>query len=261
MKTPITYYGGKQSLLDNILPLIPKHTIYTEPFFGGGAVFFAKEPSTQEIINDKNNMVINFYKTAKNNFSDLKNTVEQTLFSRTAYTVAHTIWKMPHLFTQLQQAWAFYVGTNMGFAGKIGSWGFDKYGKRTKAFLNKKFGFTDTLQKRLSTAVIENTDALKVIETYDTAETFHYLDPPYIDSVQGHYSGYDELEYEQLLDSISNIKGKFLLSSYPNSILLRYLHLHGWNYIEIDKPLNARKGEIGEKRKRKTELLVANYNI
>ena len=42
-KTPITYYGGKLNLIKQILPLIPKHRIYTEAFFGGGAIFFAKE--------------------------------------------------------------------------------------------------------------------------------------------------------------------------------------------------------------------------
>lgn len=40
MKTPISYYGGKQSMLTTILPLIPEHSIYVEPFFGGEAVFF-----------------------------------------------------------------------------------------------------------------------------------------------------------------------------------------------------------------------------
>ena len=54
MKTPISYYGGKQSLLKHILPLIPEHRIYVEPFFGGGAVFFAKEPAKVEVINDHN---------------------------------------------------------------------------------------------------------------------------------------------------------------------------------------------------------------
>lgn len=39
LKTPISYYGGKQSMLKHILPIIPEHTIYVEPFFGGGAVF------------------------------------------------------------------------------------------------------------------------------------------------------------------------------------------------------------------------------
>lgn len=40
MKTPISYYGGKQTLLKHILPLIPKHKLYTEAFCGGAAVLF-----------------------------------------------------------------------------------------------------------------------------------------------------------------------------------------------------------------------------
>ena len=35
MRTPITYYGGKQTMLKHILPLIPKHSLYTEAFVGG----------------------------------------------------------------------------------------------------------------------------------------------------------------------------------------------------------------------------------
>lgn len=52
MRTPITYYGGKQTLLKYILPLIPPHERYTEAFCGGCAVLFAKEPSKCEVIND-----------------------------------------------------------------------------------------------------------------------------------------------------------------------------------------------------------------
>ena len=32
MKTPITYYGGKQTLVKYLLALIPQHKIYCEPF-------------------------------------------------------------------------------------------------------------------------------------------------------------------------------------------------------------------------------------
>lgn len=38
MRTPISYYGGKQTMLKHILPLIPPHHIYTEAFCGGAAV-------------------------------------------------------------------------------------------------------------------------------------------------------------------------------------------------------------------------------
>ena len=35
LRAPISYYGGKQSLLTRILPLIPQHDKYIEPFLGG----------------------------------------------------------------------------------------------------------------------------------------------------------------------------------------------------------------------------------
>jgi len=34
LKTPISYYGGKQKLVSTIFPLIPKHVMYCEPFVG-----------------------------------------------------------------------------------------------------------------------------------------------------------------------------------------------------------------------------------
>jgi DNA adenine methylase len=78
-KTPISYYGGKQNMLQHILPLIPPHKLYCEPFFGGGAVYFAKMPSQIEVINDKNDFVINFYRCLKLRFDELKAEVEASL--------------------------------------------------------------------------------------------------------------------------------------------------------------------------------------
>ena len=46
MKTPLTYYGGKQQLASKIVSLIPEHRIYCEPFIGGAAVFFCKASIT-----------------------------------------------------------------------------------------------------------------------------------------------------------------------------------------------------------------------
>lgn len=80
MKTPITYYGGKQKMLSVILPMIPEHSIYVEPFFGGGAVFWAKEPAQVEFINDINGEVANFYRVLQTDYDALKREVDQTLF-------------------------------------------------------------------------------------------------------------------------------------------------------------------------------------
>ncbi len=261
-KTPISYYGGKLNLLKEILPLIPKHRIYTESFFGGGAVFFAKEPVESEIINDTNGMVMNFYEVVKSNFEELKLRVESTLFARDAYTIAWTVYRMPHHFKdKVFQAWAFFVATNMGFSCKIGSWGYDKYGKRPKAFWNKKIQFDEKIARRLEQVQIENNDACKVITSRDAEDAFHYVDPPYINSNQGHYGGYSQDDYINLLKTLTKVKGKFLLSSYPSDLLELYTKEFGWHTKTFEKPLSASNGAIQKVRKRKVEVLTANYPI
>ena len=124
LKTPITYWGGKQTLLHEILPLIPEHTTYCEPFFGGGAVFFGKKPSKVEIINDLNRVVINFFEQSESNFEALRGRIRATPHSRAHYMDALVMYNNPHLFTKLDLAWAFYTLCNQGYSGKIGTWGF-----------------------------------------------------------------------------------------------------------------------------------------
>lgn len=260
-KTPITYYGGKLSLLKVILPLIPEHKVYTESFFGGGAVFFAKQPSAVEVINDTNNQVVNFYQIVQTDFKALKRKIEQTPFSRTTYTVAHTIYKMPHLFPRLTQAWAFYVATTMGFSAIIGSWSYDKYGKKCRRFYNKKMRFEDAIFDRLQFAEIECNDACSVIASRDSKQAFHYVDPPYVGANQGHYSGYSREDYKKLLETLIHVKGKFLLSSYGSDLLTEFTAQNGWHTKRIEKTITASKVTGGNKRLQKTEILTANYPI
>ena len=85
----------------------------------------------------------------------------------------------------------------MGFSEKIGGWAYDKYGKRGRNFQNKKMRFDDTIFDRLQFTEIECNDACKVILSRDSNEAFHYVDPPYIDMNQGHYSGYTENDYKE----------------------------------------------------------------
>ena len=262
MKTPISYYGGKQKMLRHILLNIPRHAIYVEPFFGGGSVFFAKEPSEAEIINDTNHLVVNFFEVARTNFKALKEKIEAALFSRATYSVAWSMYRMPQLFSALQNAWAFYVGTNMGFACTIGSWGFDKYGKRTKSFRNKKLSFDENIVNRLEGVTIECSEACTVIERFDTPDSFMYIDPPYVGTHCGHYSNYTEADYVKLLDTLSSIEGTFLLSSFPSEVLDEYSTKHGWHTLTFNQSKSASKVGCGESRSaRKTEVLVANYPI
>lgn len=261
MKTPISYYGGKQKLVSTILPLIPQHTTYTEPFVGGGAVFFAKPKSDVEVINDTNKALVTFYRVAQTDFTSLEKEVRITLHSRAAHKDASVIYNAPHLFNDVKQAWAVWTLAAQGFSSIIDStWGYDiKKRTTSKKIMNKRESFTEEYAIRLQDVQIECTDALRIIESRDSEKTFHYVDPPYVNSDCGHYDGYSWEDFDMLLKKLAKIKGKFLLSSYPSDMLTAYTKKYGWaqKTVSMDVTVNNKSGV----RKKKTEVLTANYTI
>jgi len=259
MRTPITYYGGKQSMLDVILPKIPAHKIYVEPFFGGGAVFFAKAPSYLEVINDKNERLITFYEVMRDRFDELNEMITGTLHSEGIFYKAKDIYNGRISSSRLELAWSIWVVTNMSFGGSIhGGWKWcnGSHGSHSGIFINnKKYEFYK-LQKRLEGVQISSRDALKVITDRDTPETFFYLDPPYPGAVQGHYYGYSMKEFFELMEIIQHIKGKFLLSNYWNQTLKFFTIKNNWNIASKTKQLKIANFN---KKIFRDEILISNY--
>lgn len=270
IKPPLTYYGGKQQLASTIIELIPKHQIYTEVFFGGGAIYFAKEPSPVEIINDRNNNVINFYKQLKQNHNQLLSEIESTLYSQEEHRFAKNLYTdkikiedmhfSPDQKIKLQKAWAVFVLAHQSFLSIIGgSWNVDLQKSSGKRFTNKKkMMVLNQYGERLENTAIFNDDALYVLKRSDRPEAFHYIDPPYIDTNLGHYKGYSLDDYRNLLEALGEIKGKFLLSSFPSDILAEYSQRFGWNTktIEMNKSASAVSKDGA---KTKVEVLTSNY--
>ena len=262
MKPPLTYYGGKQMLSKLIISLIPTHHIYCEPFFGGGAIFFTKEPSKIEVINDTNGELINFYRVIKTKFKKLEKEIKSTLHSREYHQAAKTVLGYPQLFDEVKRAWAIWTLANQSYASKLdGSWGRDKKENRSvKQLKTKRNSFTNEYTERLEQVQIENRDALNIINIWDNKDTFFYLDPPYFNSNQGHYKGYTKEEFEKLLILLTGIKGKFLLSSYPSELLDKYVKQNKWITKKVDVPLSI-SSNPSIKIKRKIEVLTANYKL
>lgn len=110
---------------------------------------------------------------------------------------------------------------------------------------------------RLQNTQIENDDACKIISLKDSEEAFHYVDPPYVGANQGHYGGYTQEHFDELLETLSKCKGKFLLSSYHNEALTELVKKHGWYQKEIHLHL----GSSQTKGKKRVEVLTTNYPI
>jgi len=258
MKTPISYYGGKQTMLKHILPLIPTHQIYTEAFCGGAAVLFAKRPADAEIINDLNMDITNFYWMAKCYYPELKVEIDKTLHSRDMHAHAAHVLQYPQFFTPVKRAWAVWALCKMSFASMMdGSFGYDFGGGMPKKLSNAKDEFTEHLCSRLDFVTVENRDALEVISTYDNENAFHFVDPPYINSDCGHYEGcFNEQNMESLLQLLETVKGKFMLTMFPLPLIERYAIKNGWIIHRIERTISASKTN----RRKQEEWMVCNYS-
>lgn len=258
-RTPISYYGGKQNLAEKILTLIPPHILYCEPFTGGAAIFFAKRPSETEVLNDTNKELVNFYQVFHDDYASLHDAIKSSLHSRDLHRQAWVVYNNPDMFDPVKRAWALWLLSTQSFASMLdGSWGYDKTANTVADRLNNKIeSLTQRLAARLKRCQFECTDALYVIKSRDADTSFFYCDPPYFNSDCGHYDGYSEQDFENLLKLLCKIKGRFLLSAYPSGILLKYIKAHDWSNCSIVQTVsvNAKSGN----QKLKTEMLVANY--
>lgn len=247
-------------MVGTILPLIPEHQTYTESFCGGAAVFWAKPPSGVEVINDTNREIVNFYRVLQTDFDSLWELIDNTLHSRAQHDDAGIIYRYPHLFTPVQRAWALWVQTNQSFTSKIlGGWAYGKLlSSCEKKTANAKERFKAVYSERLASVQVECNDAVRIIQSRDNPQAFHYADPPYLNSEQGHYGGYTEDHFRELLQTLATVEGKFLLSSYPHEILEEFRIAHGWYQRTIEQTISAGKDRTGKK---KIEVLTANYPI
>jgi len=275
VKTPIVYYGGKTSIQNHLLDLVPVHETYYEGFAGGATLFFAKDPVKNETINDRLNIVINFYRTLKFKFKPLKRLIDATLIGREIHREGLTLinaHKAGKHVNDVKLAWAFWMCTNFAYMNKIG--GGYKYSNDMSACVPdtlavRKKNFTDALVQRIEHAYIENDDAIKIANSRNRSKTFNYFDPPYPGEDQGHYQGtalpggskYGWDEYEKLLKWCAvECKGKFLLSSYNSEMLDGYTKIYGWHKKEITHKITGLKTHNPAKnRNNKTEVLIYNY--
>lgn len=259
MKTPIAYYGGKQRLVREILPLIPRHIQYVEPFCGGAAIFFAKHPSDNEVLNDMDARLTNFYWELKTNFNELQKLIQATLHSEIHYKNAKFVLEDKNE-SPVRRAWAYWVRTQMAFSFKLCSgFAFGETGSAGNT-ANKRDNFSHFYEKRMRGVEIFNRDAVELIKLKDNSEnTFFYVDPPYVSSDQGGYKGYTKEMFIELLETLKNIKGKFLLSSYPEEELIKYRDECGWGKKDIKQIISV----TGKRKetKYKTECLTWNYPL
>lgn len=209
-KPIIPWIGGKRKLAEHILPLFPEHINYVEPFCGAAAIFFIKEPSKVEIINDVNGDLVNLYRVVKHHLEELYKQFKWALASRENWQ--HLKETPPHVLTDIQRAARFLYLQKQAFGGKVEGQTFG-----TSATSRPRFNIFTLEQDladahyRLASATIENLDWAKIIEKYDRPDALFYCDPPYWQT-EGYGVPFGFDQYERMAELAKTIKGKLIIS-------------------------------------------------
>jgi len=231
MRSPIRWFGGKGKMTAKLLPLIPPHQTYVEPFGGGASLLFAKPPSPVEVYNDLDSGLVNLFRVLRDpeKFERFHQMALLTPYSREEYYDCRATWESCE--DEVERAWRWFVVARMSFGGHFGSgWGLE-----VSSIHNGFFGAIESLPEvanRLLQAQVqvEHRDFREIFKQYDTPGTYFYCDPPYISETRktGEYKYEMTLEdHEELVQLLLDIKGNAMLSGY-NHAAYRPLEEAGW---------------------------------
>jgi len=209
-KPIIPWMGGKRRLAKHILPHVNGYPQYVEPFAGGAAIFFMKEPSRVEVINDLNGDLVNLYRVVKHHLEEFVRHFRWALVSRETFLMARQT--DPKTLTDIQRAARFYYLQKLAFGGKVSGQTFGT-SKASPPRLNLLRIEEDlsAAHLRLARTTIENLPWHECIERYDTDSTLFYLDPPYWQTA-GYGNEFTFDNYERMAEMARCCKGKIVIS-------------------------------------------------
>lgn len=249
LRSPFLYFGGKGMLAKTLEQYIPNHKNYIEPFAGGASLFWRKSPSLCEVLNDIDPKLMDFYFAlqSREGVEKLIEFVALCPYSRRLYRELKN-----------QHAGEWFIRQTQCFSGSH-SWSYSvSIARKNKSLKTSsvlsKIALLPLLHSRLQNVTLLNGDYRDAMETVNTAETFAYLDPPYVHGTRrsgGYKHEMTDGDHEALVDYLLSFKGQVLLSGYDCKIYDRLK----WEQINFKWFCSAAKNV----REARREVLWKNY--
>lgn len=213
IKSPLAgWRGGKYQLSKKIVALIPEHQCYCEPFVGAAWVFFRKERSDAEVLNDINADITTLYRVIQHHLEEFIRWFKWALVSRDEFE--RCLHEDPRALTDIQRASRFFYLHKGGFGGRVPSpsFGYSTVSRPRLNFMRIEEDLS-AAHLRLSQVYIENLNYSNLIARYDRQHSFFYIDPPYWNCEDDYGKGiFSKDDFALLAQQLSAINGKFLLS-------------------------------------------------
>ena len=253
MRGPLSYIGGKTRLAQRIIERIPEHLAYVEPFAGGAQVFFHKEPSKIEVLNDLDGEVVNLYRVCQSHHEELVRYMRFMLLSREWFERLQKT--PPAALTDIQRAARYLYLQKVAFGGRVRSQSYGYFVTASNRFAPKKVPeMISRSHDRLASTQIECCPYEEVLQRYDRPTTFFYLDPPYY-GVKLYQHNLERDEFSILRDRLTRLKCKFLLSLNDIPEVREIFSKFEIEEVSIYYSVQAK----GERQHR--ELLISNYRV
>ena len=212
-KSPLSgWMGGKWQLSRHIVPLIPMHDCYVEPFAGAAWILFRKPQSDVEVINDLNREVVTLYRVIQHHLDEFIRYFKWALISRDEFERWSRV--APDTLTDIQRSARFYYLQKLCFGGRSVSPTFAPSPTRQPRLnLLRIEEELSAAHLRLSQVYVENLPYQDLITRYDRPGTFFYIDPPYW-GCEDYYGKelFAQQDFSRLAEQLSSIKGRFILS-------------------------------------------------
>jgi DNA adenine methylase len=249
----IPWIGGKRRLAKHILPLFPEHACYVEPFCGAAALYFLKEPTKVEVINDINGELVNLYRVIRHHLEEFVHQFKWALTSRQIFewmkiTPEETL-------TDIQRAARFFYLQKMSFGGKVEG---QTFGTATttppKLNLLRLEEDLSAAHLRLSRTFIEKLSWADCIKKYDREHTLFYCDPPYW-GTEGYGVDFGLDQYDRMAELARTVQGRMIVS--VNDIPEMRKAFQGLMIDRVD--INYTVGGTGKSKAKTGELIIRNW--
>lgn len=242
----LRYHGGKWILAPWIISHFPKHRIYTEVFGGGASVLLRKPRSYAEVYNDLWDTVVNVFEILRNPVSaaELRRRIELTPFARAEFdkcgeihiSQCEDLIEKARLTIFRSFAGFGSASTNAKHSTGFRAKGFRQHSTAPNDWMNYP-SHIDAFTERLKGVVIEKRDYSRVLQSNDTVETLHYLDPPYVHTTRNLYRGnamyaheMSDDQHAELSKVLKELEGMVVLSGYDSKLYQQLFK--GWPVIK-----------------------------
>ncbi|MGH3326787.1 MAG: DNA adenine methylase [Streptomycetales bacterium] len=225
IKPPFAYYGGKTTLAERIVVLLPEHGHYVEPFAGSLAVLLAKAPARMETVNDLDDGLMTFWRVLRDRPDELIRGAALTPHSRAEYEAC----RQP-TDDELETARRVWTLLSQGRAGSLRKTGWrhfaDPAGSPSTSMPGYLRGYVERMAavaRRLAGVSLENRPALEVIAAYGShPEVLVYVDPPYLRSARTSLGYRHEMptadQHRQLAEALRACRAAVIISGYPSPL-------------------------------------------